>query len=126
MSDLVERLTKACEFLYEECHKPFADEMSEILEEAAAELSALRERCETLENDAEANRRAFLKNVQQLTARADAAIAARDEAVAALEPFANLDMPADEKWTTGTFLIDHADIRRARSLTQPGLKEKGR
>ncbi|MGY2995498.1 hypothetical protein [Mesorhizobium sp. URHB0026] len=39
----------------------------------------------------------------------------------ALEPFAALNVPAATKWTCGTFMIEHDDIRAAsRALSQDG------
>ena len=38
--EIVDRLRYACERLYEECHKPFADEMSEVIEDAIAVILA--------------------------------------------------------------------------------------
>ena len=37
--EVVDRLRYACERLYEECHKPFADEMALVIEEAIAALA---------------------------------------------------------------------------------------
>ena len=39
--EIVDRLRYACERLYEECHKPFADEMAVVIEDAIAVLSAV-------------------------------------------------------------------------------------
>jgi hypothetical protein len=63
---------------------------------------------------------AYLHNARDVISAQDAALVSTQEEIArlrkALEPFAALDMPADEKWTCGTFLIQHEDLRTARSL----------
>lgn len=120
-----------------------ADEVVEIIDEAAAELSALRERCVELEAEnaklkewlekTEEFRQENLRMAQLGIQQRDDALAARDEAVAALEEAREalrvIATGSSYEWSETREqlhrIIDAAVECASNVLTQPAGKEKG-
>lgn len=99
---------------------------------SASDYAALRSRCAELEAERDEARQTAKDNddaLERWRNNFDALLAARDEAVAALEPFAKLADQIDAWGHGDDSTCDHRlkarDIRRARSLTQAAGKEKG-